>query len=316
MPRVLVATAYGRPPVLALQERASRDPGPGEVRLRVVAVSLNPWDLSVAAGVLDPDGTRLPVAMASEAAGTVVAVGEGAVDAAGDPIALGDEVYGTAAGAAADEVTAAAKGLFRRPSHVDPGEAAGLLLVGATAEHALEAVGVHESDTVLVHGGSGSVGSLAIQLAIARGARVVATAGAAHDERLRGYGAVPVRYGEGLADRVRAAAPEGVTAAIDTVGTDEALAVSLELLADPTRLVSIANFSGAVQAAGGRIIGAGPGADPGREVRAAARPRLAALLAEGAIRVPIARRYALADGVDAYALLATGHAGGKLILEP
>jgi NADPH:quinone reductase-like Zn-dependent oxidoreductase len=316
MAKALVAAAYGRPPLLEIVERAPAAPGPGEATLRMEAVSLNPYDLTLAAGASDPQGAKLPLTMALEGAGVVVAVGDGAVDATGRPVEPGDALFGGIAGAAAERVTTRTAGLFVRPSDVEPTEAAGLLLVGATAEHALVAVGVDEGDTVLVHGASGSVGSLATQLALARGAHVIATAGAAHHERLRGYGAEPVVYGPGLSDRVRALVPEGVTAAIDTVGTDEAFAVSLELLADPDRLVSIANFSGAVQAAGGSVIGSGPGADPGREVRAAARPRLVEALAAGRLEVPIAARFPLARGAEAYALLAGGHAGGKVIIEP
>lgn len=316
MTRVLVATSYGRPAAFDVIERAVPAPGPGQAALRIQAASLNPYDLTLAAGASDPDGAKLPLAMSLEGAGVVTAVGEDAVDATGRPVAIGDALYGAIGGAAAEDVTTATAGLFPRPAGVDPGEAAGLLLVGATAEHALQVVDVREGDTVLVHGASGSVGSLVTQLAIARGARVVATASEAHHARLHGYGATPVVYGDGLAERVRRLAPEGVTAAIDTVGTEEAMAVSIELLPDPARLVSIANFSGVVQDAGGSVIGGGPGADPGREIRAAARPRLAAMLAAGQLHVPIARRFPLAAGADAYAFLAGGHAGGKVIIEP
>jgi NADPH:quinone reductase-like Zn-dependent oxidoreductase len=125
----------------------------------------------------------------------------------------------------------------------------------------------------------------------------------------------PIAYGDGLADRVRALAPDGVDAAIDTVGTAEALAVSLELLHDPHRLVSIANFRD-VAPAGGQVIGGGAGADPGTAIRAAARPVLAELFAEGRLHVPIAARFPLAEAQQAYELLASGHAGGKVILLP
>lgn len=316
MAQILAATAYGRPPVLELLDRDVAGPGPGEVTLHIEAVSLNPYDLTLASGAMDPDGAKLPYPMASEAAGIVVAVGPDAVDAAGDPVAVGDRLYGAMSGAASSQRTTSSAGLFRRPVHVDAGEAAGLLLVGATAEHALAVVEVQAGDVVLVHGGGGSVGSLAVQLAVRRGATVIATARDEHHDRLRGYGATPVNYGAALLDRVRELAPTGVDAAIDAVGTPEALAVSIDLLHDPARLVSIANFSGAVQAAGGRLIGSGPGADPGREIRAAARPDLAAALAAGEVHVPIARRFPLAAGADAYAFLAEGHAGGKVILEP
>ena len=316
MSKTLAATAYGRPALFEVIERAAPAPEAGQATLRVEAASLNPFDLTIASGALDPDGAKLPFAMALEGAGVVTAVGEGAVDASGREVRVGDALYGSFVGAAAEEVTVPTAELFRRPDEVEAVEAAGLLLVGTTAEHALVTVGVTEGDTVLVHGASGSVGSLVLQLALQRGAAVVATAAMRHHERLRGYGAIPVVYGDGLEGRVRELAPQGVTAAVDTVGTAEALTVSVALLADPARLVSIANFSGAVQEAGGHVIGSGPGADPGREVRAAARPKLAEALAAGAIEVPIARRFPLTAGADAYAFLAEGHAGGKVIIEP
>jgi NADPH:quinone reductase len=316
MAQILAATAYGRPPVLELLDCGVADPGPGEVTLHLEAVSLNPYDLVLASGAMDPDGAKLPLTMASEGAGIVVAAGPDAQDASGDRVAVGDRLYGTMSGAAVSDITMKSAGLFRRPGNVDAGEAAGLLLVGATAEHAVTAVDVQSGDVVLVHGGAGSVGSLAVQLAVRRGASVIATARDDHHERLRGYGATPVNYGAGLLDRLRELAPSGIDAAIDTVGSPEALAVSVELLHDATRLVSIANFSGAVQESGGSVIGSGPGADPGREIRAAARPKLAEALAAGELHVPIGRRFPLAAGADAYAFLAEGHAGGKVILEP
>jgi len=316
MSKTLAVTAYGRPALFEVVERSAPAPEAGQATLRIEAASLNPYDLTIASGANDPSGAKLPLAMALEGAGVVTAVGEGAVDATGREVEVGDALYGAFGGAAAEHVTVRTAGLFRRPDEVEAVEAAGLLLVGATAEHALVTVDVADGDTVLVHGAAGSVGSLVVQLALQRGATVIATAAARHHERLRGYGAVPVVYGDGLVERVRELAPQGVTAAIDTVGTAEALAVSVALLADPGRLVSIANFSGAVQEAGGKLIGSGPGADPGREIRAAARPKLAEALAAGAIEVPIARRFPLAAGADAYAFLADGHAGGKVIIEP
>jgi NADPH:quinone reductase-like Zn-dependent oxidoreductase len=205
--------------------------------------------------------------------------------------------------------------LVRKPATASFAQAAGLLSTGTTAVHALEAVQVTAEDVVLVHGASGGVGRIAAQLALLRGARVIGTASAKRHDELASLGVEPVEYGEGLADRVIALAPGGIDAAIDTVGTDEALTVSLHLLRDSSRFVSIVNFAAAL-AAGGQAIGGGPGADPGREIRAAAVPTLAGLLADGQIEVEIAREYPIAEASDAYAMLAEGHAGGKIILIP
>ena len=313
MTRALVATAYGRPPVFELIEVPVREPGAGQVTVRVQAAALNPYDLQTVAGG-DPD--KLPKRMATELAGTVTAIGPEPIGVDGTALAIGDAVFGSVGpGAAAEEVTVKADRLLRRPESVGVDEAAGLIVIGGTAYHALEAVQVSAGDVVLVHGAAGSVGSIVAQLAIARGARVIGTAAERHHDRLRGYGVEPVIYGDGLADRVRALAPDGVDAAIDTVGTPEALAVSLELLADPHRLVSIANFTDVLEA-GGQAIGGGPGADPGTELRAASRQVLADELAAGRLHVPVAATFALDDAADAYALLASGHAGGKILLHP
>src|SRR5262249_6418123 len=135
-------------------------------------------------------------------------------------------------------------------------------LTGATAWHCLIATNVGAGDTVLIHAGAGGVGVMAIQLAADRGASVIATASPGHHDLIRGLGATPVAHGPGLADRVRAVAPGRVDAALDLVGTDEAVDVSLELVADRARIATIAAFGRAGQA-GIKALGGGPGADPG-----------------------------------------------------
>ena len=156
----------------------------------------------------------------------------------------GDEVivFRTRGAYAADLVVPDST-LTRKPAGLGWPEAGGLMLAGATAYHTLEATGVREGDTVLVHGASGGVGLLAVQLARLRGARVIATAGERNHDLLRELGAEPVAYGDGLLERVRALAPEGVDVALDLVGSDEAMDVSLALVADRDRIASIANFA-------------------------------------------------------------------------
>jgi NADPH:quinone reductase-like Zn-dependent oxidoreductase len=132
---------------------------------------------------------------------------------------------------------------------------------------------------------------------------------------VRRLGAEPVRYGDGLADRVRGLTPNGVDAALDCVGTDEAVSSSIALLSDPGRLATIVAFE-AVLAAGGKALGAGPGADPGTAFRAAARTRLVALADEGRLEVPVAATVPLAEAADALRTLAHGHPGGTLALVP
>lgn len=316
MVSAVVSTSYEGPSAVAVIEVDPVAPGEGEVVVAVRAAALNPFDIKMTRGAAGTDPAKLPLRLGSEAAGVVTAVGPDAVGLEGEPLAVGDEVYGTRlSGAQASELTVKAHQLLRKPARVSFAEAAGLLSTGTTAVHALEAVRVGSGDTVLVHGVSGGVGRLVAQLAILRGARVIGTASARRHDELRALGVEPVEYGDGLAARVNAAAPGGVDAAIDTVGTDEALDVSVQLLTDPARFVTIVNFAAAL-AAGGQAIGGGPGADPGREIRAAARLTLAELFAEGKLDVEVARTFPLAEAREAYALLDEGHAGGKVVLEP
>jgi NADPH2:quinone reductase len=316
MVSAVVSTSYEGPSAVAVIEVDPVAPGEGEVVVAVRAAALNPFDIKMTRGAAGTDPAKLPLRLGSEAAGVVTAVGPDAMGLEGEPLAVGDEVYGTRlSGAQASELTVKAHHLLRKPPRASFAEAAGLLSTGTTAVHALEAVRVGAGDTVLVHGVSGGVGRLVAQLAILRGARVIGTASARRHDELLALGVEPVEYGDGLAARVNAAAPGGIDAAIDTVGTDEALDVSLQLLTDPARFVTIVNFAAAL-AAGGQAIGGGPGADPGREIRAAARMTLAELLAEGKLDVEVARTFPLAEAREAYAFLDEGHAGGKVVLEP
>lgn len=318
MVRAVVAAAYGGPEVIEVVDVEQREPGPGEVTIAVRAAALNRWDAKQAGGAAGTDPAKLPMRLGSEASGVVTAVGADAVALDGAPLAVGDAVYGhKLRGAQASELTVKAGLLVRKPAEKSFAEAAGLLANGTTAVHALEAVGVGGGDVVLLHSASGAVGWLVSQLARLRGARVIGTASERNHDGLRALGVEPVVYGDGLLERVRALAPEGVDAAIDTVGTDEAVAVSLAMLGDPARLVTIANAQfDAVNAAGGKAIGGGAGADPGSELRDAARLDLAERFAAGTIGVDIARVYPLEDARAAYEHLVTGHAGGKVILEP
>ncbi|CAA9337649.1 MAG: Quinone oxidoreductase [uncultured Nocardioidaceae bacterium] len=313
MSRVVVATAYGGPEVLSLVEQPTGVPGPGEALLQVRAAGINPADWKLASGAFGADPGRLPLRLGFEAAGVVTAVGDGAEGPAG-PVAVGDEVIGwPLRGAYAEELVVPATALVPKPAGLGWAEAAGLLLTGTTAVHALTAVGVRAGDTVLVHGAAGGVGQMLVQLAVADGARVIGTAGRSGAEVVRRWGGEPVAYGEGLADRVRAAAPGGVTAAVDAVGTDEALDVSLELVPDRGRIATLANFDRGPQA-GIAVLGSGPGADPGTELRSAARHRLTALVEAGRLRVTVARAYPLAEVAAAHRDGITGHSHGKLVL--
>ncbi|HZH20195.1 MAG TPA: NADP-dependent oxidoreductase [Geodermatophilus sp.] len=310
MTRVVLATAYGGPEVLTVADRPVSAPGPGEARVEVRAAGVNPADWKSYTGAFGTDPAQLPRRLGFEVSGVVTAVGP---DVA---LSVGDEVIGfRVSGGYAAEVVVPATALVPKPASLGWEPAAGLMLAGATAVHALTATGVGPGDTVLVHGAAGGVGLMAVQLAALRGARVVGTVGGDGADLVRRLGAEPVRYGAGLADRVRAVAPDGVDAALDLVGTDEAVDVSLELVAERQRIATIAAF-GRAAADGIRALGGGPGADPGTELRDAARAELAALAGAGRLEVVVAGSFPLEEVAAAHRQGMAGHTHGKLVLLP
>jgi NADPH:quinone reductase-like Zn-dependent oxidoreductase len=315
MPPVVIAAAYGGPEALAVIDEATARPAPGEARIAVRAAGVNPVDYKSYSGIFSRDPAGLPVRLGFEAAGTVTQVGDGATGPAG-PISVGDEVIAyRITGGYATELVASASSLVPKPPALGWAEAAGLMLAGVTAWHCLVATGVSAGDTVLIHGAAGGVGLMATQLAIGRGAAVIATASEPHHHLLRELGAMPVTYGPGLADRVRASASGGVTAALDLAGTDEAVDVALALVSDRARVATIAAFSRAGQA-GIQALGGGPGADPGTEIRMAARPQLAQMAGDGRLRIIVAATFPLAEAAAAHRTIMTGHTSGKIALIP
>jgi NADPH:quinone reductase-like Zn-dependent oxidoreductase len=313
MARVVVATAFGGPEVLSVVEQAVEGPVADEVRVAVRAAGINPIDWKLYSGSMGTDAA-LPMRLGFEAAGVVTEVGAEAVGPAG-PVAVGDEVIAYRVdGGYADELLVPASAVVPKPAAMSWEAAGGLMLAGATAVHALAAARVGAGETVLVHAAAGGVGLMVVQIAVARGARVIGTASERNHEYLRELGAEPTTYGEGLADRVRALAPDGVAAAIDCIGTDEAVDVSLELIDDRDRIVSIAAFPRGSEV-GIKMIGGGPGADPGTELRNAARLQLTELVEQGKLSVR-ARSFALDDVAEAHRAGQAGHVTGKLVLVP
>ncbi len=211
----------------------------------------------------------------------------------------------------ADKLVAKAADVGHKPATLTFEEAAGLLLTGGTAWHLLTKTGVGTNDTVLIHGAGGGVGLMAVQLATARGARVIGTASAGRHDQLRHYGAEPVEYGPGLIERLRAL-DTPIDAALDLVGTDEAPDTSVELVADRSRIATIAGFA----RAGELGIAALSGADDGRAIRDASRPELIRLAASGQLRVTVDKVFGLAEAAEAHRYLQTGHARGKVVLVP
>jgi NADPH:quinone reductase len=311
MTRVVVATAFGGPEVLSIVDQDVGKPGPGEVRIAVRAAGINPIDWKRYSGAMG-SAAALPMRLGYEAAGVVMEVGEDAVGPAGR-VSVGDEVIAFRIdGAYAEEVVVAASAVVPKPAAMSWEAAGGLMLAGATAVHALTATAVSAGETVLVHAAGGGVGLMAVQVALARGANVIGTASERNHAYLRDLGAEATTYGPGLADRVRALAPDGVDAAVDCVGTDEAVDVSLELVADRDRIASIAAFARGAEA-GIKLLGGGPGADPGTELRNAARLQLTELVEQGRLEV-LAHSFELDQVAEAHREGQAGHAAGKLVL--
>jgi len=304
-----VAREFGDVDVLELETFTPGAVGAGEVLIEVRAVGMNPADLKSFSGARDPDPALLPLVPGFEVAGVVRELGAETED---HGLRVGDEVlaFRVRAGYATAVVTSVAN-VFRKPANLSFAEAANLLLASTTAADTLNVVRVTEGDVVLVHGASGSVGLFATQLARRLGARVIGTSSAGNRALVDGMGGVPVEYGPGLLDRVREIT-DRVDAAIDCVGTDEAIDVSEALVADRSRIVTIAAQRRAA-ADGLRAVG---GAQPeSAAFRDAARPGIIELAADGDLRMPPTRTFPFADAPEALRLLASGHPDGKLALE-
>ena len=310
MTRTLVAESYGGPEVVALQDIALPERGESQVLVDVRAAGTNPVDYKVYSGEMGRDPAKLPMPLGMEVAGVVVEAAPGATGYTGG-LTAGDEVIVTnISGGYSDRVIAEASDVGHKPESLTFEQASGLLLTAGTAWHLLTNTRVGTGDTVLIHGASGGVGLMAVQLAVARGAKVIATASPARHDQLRGYGAEPVAYGDGLADRVRAIG--AVDAALDLVGTDEALDTSVELVADRGRIATIAGFARGPELG----IAVLTGADGGQEIRDGSRGDVIRLVAAGKLDVTVDRTFPLEAAADAHRYLQTGHAGGKVVLVP
>jgi NADPH2:quinone reductase len=317
IPIAIFATAFGGPEVLEARHVDVPPPRSGEVALEVRAAGVNPVDMKSYAGEeKGHDESKLPLALGVEASGVVTAVGEGAVGPGG-PIRIGDHVIAyRILGGYASALIAPASTIINKPADVLWETAAAMMLSGTTAVHLLTATGVTDGDTVLVHGAAGGVGSLVAQIAVRDGAIVVGTSAPKDFERLRRYGITPIAYGSGLLDRVHEAAPQGIDAAIDTVGTDEAIDVSIAVVPGRRRIATVVAFNRAKEL-GIKALGGSPGSDRGGiEIRNGARHRLISLLTEGSIDIVIGGEFPLAQAADAHRLLAAGGLPGKAVLIP
>jgi len=284
-------------------------PGPGEVTVTVRAAGVNPADYKHLSRA-----SSFPVGIGYEVAGVITTVGDDAVLGSGEAATVGTEVIGfRVAGGYATAITIPAADVFRKPEALSFPEAANLLLAGTTAAEMLDVTKVTASETVLIHAASGAVGVSALQQAHRAGARVIGTGSPSSFDRIRSFGGEPVAYGPGLEERVRDLAPEGVDAVLDAVGTEEAVSVSMAVLRDRARAVTIVRNS-ATDAAGMTPIGSAMPAS--KAFRDAVRGTLVAAAAAGELVVPLASTYPLTDAPDALRLLRRGHPGGKIALVP
>lgn len=296
---------YGGPEVLAFGEVRDPKVGPDSVLVKVRAAAVNPVDWKAREGYLEPLlEAAFPVVPGWDVSGVVVRPGPAVSEFdVGEVIGYVREDF-LSRGTFAEYVAAPLRTLARKPRNLSFEEAAGLPLAGLTAYQVLTKVlRVRRGETVLVHAAAGGVGSLAVQLGVHLGARVIGTASESNHDFVRGLGGEPVTYGEGLGERVRGLAPEGVDAVFDTVGGDT-LKVSANLLAPEGRLVSIADVD--VVTYGGRYYFVRP--DP-EDLQ-----RLSELAEQGVVSVHVSETFPLERAADAHRLNQEGRTRGKIVV--
>ncbi len=292
--------SYGGPDVLRYAEAPDVHAGPGQIRIAVRAASVNPVDWKIRAGYLaqgkDLEGTAY---LGYDAAGVVDEVGDGVTD-----VAVGDDVFGLGANTAAEH--AVLNAWAKKPAAIDWAVAAAAGVAAETSIRALDLVNVTAGNTVLIDGGAGGVGAVAVQIAKARGATVIASAGEGNQDYLREIGATAVLYGAGLVDRVRGIAPHGVDAVFDVAGKSP-IEDLISLVRSPAQVVTIANFTAG---------GTGAQVTTGGEGDASAALRETAdLLKENKIVIKI-QTFPFSRAAEAHEISEHGHLRGKLVLVP
>jgi NADPH:quinone reductase-like Zn-dependent oxidoreductase len=303
--RAVVHDRFGGPEVLRMTELDEPKTHVDSVLVRVRAAGVNPADLAIRAGALAGSvESYFPVVPGWDVAGVVVRAGPGAPE-----FAPGDEVVGYVRGEVAHRnggyaelVAADVHALARKPRNADWRQAAALPLSGLTGYQAVGRLGVAAGEVLLVHGAAGGTGSMATQIALARGARVIGTAAPGNHDYLRSLGAEPVRYGDGLVERVRALAPHGVDAVLDVAGRD-ALVTTPAVGAPGVRTATVvgASYPG-TQAVFARLDQADLAA-------------VVALVEAGQLTVRVAASYPLERAADAHRVLAAGSVAGKIVLD-
>jgi NADPH:quinone reductase-like Zn-dependent oxidoreductase len=305
MARTVQFSEYGDTDVLTVVDAPPPHPGPNQVRIRVRAAGVNPIDWKIVAGFMrDVLPLDLPAGVGSDVAGVVDEVGAGVTE-----WSVGDEVLGRSTSPAFAEYAIAESADLARKSDEITWEVAGSLAgAGGTAYVVLNELGVKTGETLLIHAAAGGVGTFAVQLAHARGINVIGTSSEGNHDYLRSIGATPVTYGDGLLERVRAAAPQGVDAVLDASGRGE-IPLSIELTGDPARVLTLVAFDQA--GTGIQVHVGGAGSALGEALR-----EIVGLIDEGRLKVSISGTYPLAQAVAALDASRTGHATGKFVVVP
>jgi len=305
MPCSVQFSQYGDTDVLRVVDVPALSPDPGQVRIAVRASGINPIDWKTMQGLMrDEFSLTLPAGLGTDVAGVVDQVGAGVTE-----FRSGDAVMGASLTPSfAEFALAHSASLIKKPNAINWEVAGSVAGAGGTAYAVLNELGVHATDTLLIHAAAGGVGTFAVQLAVARGARVIGTASQSNFDYLRSLGAEPVAYGDGLLDRVRAIAPRGVDAVLDASGRGE-IPLSIALAGGPERVLTLVAFDAA--AAGIQVHVGGAGS----ELRPAMR-EIASLIEQGRLTMPIWRTYPLAQTAAALDASQSGHLHGKIVVLP
>jgi NADPH:quinone reductase-like Zn-dependent oxidoreductase len=299
--RALQYKAYGGPEVLEWAEAPDRHAGSGRIRVAVRAASVNPIDWKALTGMLSGGEPMAGTGyLGADAAGVVDEVGEGVTG-----VAVGDEVFGRGRNTQAEYAVLDA--WAAKPPSVDWAVAAAVGVAGETSERGLRLLEVKAGDTLFVDGGAGGVGAATVQMALARGARVIASASEANHDYLRELGATPVRYGQGVAERVRAAAGGPVDAVFDVAGKTPVEEL-IGLVVEPSQVVTVANYTAGQ--AGARVTGGGADSHPME-----ALALVADLLAQNKLVIKV-QTFSFDRAAEAYRISQGGHVRGKLVLIP
>jgi NADPH:quinone reductase-like Zn-dependent oxidoreductase len=299
--RAVVYRSYGDPSVLSVEDVEEPHAGPGQIRIRAAAASVNPVDWKFRYGYMaEFIQLQFPAIPGNDAAGAVDELGEGVAG-----MSLGDRVFGTTMlGATAENVVLSSWAPI--PVALTEEQAAGAGFAGIAAVRGLEVLDLSAGQTLLIEGAAGGVGTLASQLAVARGLTVIGTASEGNHHYLRSLGVVPTTYGEGLARRVAALAPSGVDGALDNAGSGS-LVDLIAIAGAPNHVATLVDLS--APAVGAHLVDASSG-NP-----SAALQEIANLAADGNLTIPIMETFPMERIAEAHELSQGGHVRGKLIIK-